>query len=119
MVSTIRDLLQHQAWADAAILRAVRADAGASGDAEIRKTLHHIVVVQRYFLSLLLERPFDAATEMRIPDTLDELERRFREIHAEELSFGVTMNEAALERSISVPVLQMPLKAGVWQPFQD
>jgi hypothetical protein len=59
MNGMIQSLFHHRAWADAAILQAVRAHAEAEKDERLRRTLHHTIMVQRIFLSLFLERPFD------------------------------------------------------------
>ena len=110
MASTIRDLLLHQTWADTAILRAIRSHPAVAGDAELRKMLLHIVGVQRFFLSLCLNRPFHPEQEPRIPETLDELEQRFREAHADAESFASQMDAEALARTVEMPRLQMRLQ---------
>ena len=82
MIPMIRALFHHQAWADAAILSAVRMHPGASEDQALRRTLHHIVVVQRAFLSLFLKRPFDMEIELRPPASLNDFEVLYREAMA-------------------------------------
>jgi uncharacterized damage-inducible protein DinB len=98
MLATIRKLIDHQAWADSTILAAVRASPEAAQDETLRKTLHHIAGVQRPFLSLFLERPFDIQKEMQLPQTFDEMERGFREAHAEEIAFVNGLDDAGLAR---------------------
>ena len=101
-LKTLHELYRYQQWADLRTLAAVRAHPGAADDADLRKRLHHIAGVQRGFLALFLARPFDVATEMRVPDSLEELERRFAEAHAEEMAFVAGLDEAAQLRTLDI-----------------
>ena len=103
MLSMLRDLFNHQAWADAAILAAVRSHPAAAEDEALRKTLHHIAVTQRAFLSLFLERPFDPKTEFRIPTELKDIEALFREAHRDETAYVGKLEEAGLSRVLDLP----------------
>ena len=103
MLSMIRDLFNHQAWADSAILIAVRSHPAAREDEALRKTLHHIVVTQRAFLSLFLERPFDLKTEFQIPTNLDDLEALFRETQRDETDYVDKLDDAGLSRVQQLP----------------
>jgi uncharacterized damage-inducible protein DinB len=103
MLSMIRDLFNHQAWADAAILAAVWSHPAAAEDEALRKTLHHIVVTQRAFLSLFLERPFDPKTEFRVPTELKDIEALFREAHRDETAYVGKLDEAGLLRVLDLP----------------
>ena len=105
MIAMLRELFAHQAWADAKILAAVRSHMAASDDAELRKTLHHIVGVQRAFLALFLQRPFHLAREMQVPANLDEMEALFRQTHAEEIAFAGQVQEEAIAQMIEIPML--------------
>jgi uncharacterized damage-inducible protein DinB len=100
MLSLIGELFDHQAWADATLLAAVRAHPAAGENEKLLHTLHHIVMVQRAFLSIFLQRPFDMAAESKPPDSLDAFAARFRETHGEELAFVGTLDDAALTRVI-------------------
>jgi uncharacterized damage-inducible protein DinB len=104
-IDMLNALFKHQAWADAAILQTVRARPEAGKDEKLHATLHHIVMVQRAFLSLFLGRPFDMQKELQAPESLDDLERLFRDSHSEELSFVSTLQEADLTRVIEMPWL--------------
>jgi len=99
----IGELLDHQAWADAAIVTAIRAHTGAAADEALRKTLHHIVMVQRAFLSIFLKRAFDMQKESRVPGSLDEFKTLFREAHQEEIAFAKGIPEADLSSLIEMP----------------
>ena len=102
MIDMLNDLFKHQAWADAALLQAVRAHPEAPKDEKLHSTLHHIVMVQRAFLSLFLRRAFDIQKELQAPESLDDLERLFRDSHSEELSFVSTLLEAEVKRVIEL-----------------
>jgi uncharacterized damage-inducible protein DinB len=47
MIDMIQSLYAHQAWADATILGAIAKREHAAANDSLRKTLHHIVTVQR------------------------------------------------------------------------
>jgi len=104
MSELIQSLLAHMAWADAAILKAVAAHEGVFADDELRKWLHHMVVVQRFFLYLCQQLPFDMERAKQVPGALDEMERRFQEAHAEGAAYATRLDEAELARTIEFPV---------------
>jgi uncharacterized damage-inducible protein DinB len=101
----LRSLFRHQAWADRAILAAVRAHPGAAEDEYLCRMLHHIGVVQRYFVSLIEGRAFDYVAESRQPKTMDEFDSLFGETHAtgtacvDRLEDGQLGRVLALERA--------------------
>ena len=103
----MNELYKHQAWADAAILQAVRAHPEAGNDQYLRRTLHHIVMGQRAFLSLFLGRPFDIRKESQTPESLADLVSLFRDSHREELSFVSNLQESELTRVIEMPWIQV------------
>jgi uncharacterized damage-inducible protein DinB len=104
MSELIQSLFAHMAWADTAILKAVAAHDGAFGDDQLRKWLHHIVVVQVFFLSLFQQRPFDMEGAKQVPGATDEMERRFQEAHADGAAYTARLDEAELARTIEFPV---------------
>jgi uncharacterized damage-inducible protein DinB len=99
----IRSLFDHQAWADAAILGAVRNHPAAREDETLRKTLHHTVATQRAFLSLFLERPFDPEKELRVPESIQDVEAAFRDAHREEIAYVDRLEETGLSRILDLP----------------
>ena len=103
MIEMIQSLFQHQEWADTTLLRAVQAHLEAEKDAQLRSTLHHIVTVQRAFLSVFLERPFDVQKELQVPSSLAEEERLFIDTHEEERRFVGSLGESDLARGIEIP----------------
>jgi len=104
MIDLIQSLFAHMAWADTTLLKAVAAHDGALGDDEVRKWLHHIVFVQRFFLSLCQQQAFDMERERPVPATLDEMEQRFQEAHADGAAYTARLDEAELARTITFPV---------------
>jgi uncharacterized damage-inducible protein DinB len=87
------------------LLKAVRAHGGAAEDEEIRKLLHHVVAVQRFFLSCFLERAFDE-NDMKAPESFNALEAMFHATHDEERAFVAVVEEAALARVLELPRLK-------------
>ena len=102
MIQLLQSLCAHQAWADRAILNAVREQDGAFANEEIRKLLHHIVVVQRFWLSRFLDRPFELEREMQCPATLEEMEHVFDETHQEALAYINRVTDSDLTRAIDL-----------------
>jgi uncharacterized damage-inducible protein DinB len=74
----LSELFDHQAWADASMLGAVRACPAAYEDEKLRQTLHHMITVQRAFLAVFVKWPLDLNAELKPPESLDVLVARFR-----------------------------------------
>jgi hypothetical protein len=70
MLGMLRDLVQHKAWASAALLHAIRNSGKAAGDDSLRTLLHHIILANRFWLFSCLDRPF-AVEEESVPGSLD------------------------------------------------
>ena len=56
MNSTLRDLIDHQLWADAQHWEAIEAHAPAAADTAIRERLHHLHLAQRAFVWVVSDR---------------------------------------------------------------
>ncbi|MGB8261654.1 MAG: DinB family protein [Terracidiphilus sp.] len=106
MSTLFPSLFRHQAWADAALLSAVRSRPESLADASLLKTLHHVVMVQRFFLSRFQGRDFDMARETQPPADFAALVALFRSTHPEELAFVDGLTEADLERRFDLSFLQ-------------
>ena len=104
MLSLLRDLFAHQAWADTAILKAIRAHPNALEDENLRKTLHHILIVQRFFLAMVASSGFDNDKEGQVPATLDDFELLFREAHEGLLDLVGRITDADLGRVLEIPM---------------
>jgi len=98
-------LYTHLAWADDALFNAITAHEGAF-DAEMRQWLHHIVVVQRFFLSAIQGRPFDMEREKLVPETAGDMQRLFQEAHADNAAYISRLDEKELSRSLVHPMLK-------------
>jgi uncharacterized damage-inducible protein DinB len=105
MVDLIRTLFRYQAWADIALLEAVKAHPQSVQDEQLLKNLNHIVTVQKLFLSRFLAGPFDLSKEFELPDSFDELVQKFRATHDEELVFVAGLTDSDLERRFDMPAL--------------
>ncbi len=103
MIPMIQSLFAHQAWADAAILKTVREQNGAFADEDVRKWLHHIVTVQRFFLSRMTGGLFEMEREQKVPATIEEMEQRFDEAHRAGIEYAGRLEEAELQRTIDFP----------------
>ena len=103
MLPMLQLLFNHQAWADAVMLDTVAKHNPTFDDEILRKTLHHIAVVQRAFLSLFLERPFDIQKELAVPASGGDFISLSRQTHAEAITFVNGVEEARLSRAIDVP----------------
>jgi uncharacterized damage-inducible protein DinB len=112
MLEMIRELFQYQSWADLQIVAAAKPYAG---DPELRKTLHHIVTVQRFFLLHCSGRELDADLELRPPDTFEELEQLFRDTHTEQLEFVAELTPAALSAIVEGQKVRPTVKEALLQ----
>ena len=105
MLAILRDLVRHKAFANTALLIAIRRHQAAAQDDELRKLLHHILLANRFWLMLSLELPFDRDEEARLPESLDSLAALYRKTHALELNWICGAQEADLTRVVETPFL--------------
>jgi len=105
MLEMLRDLIYHKAYANAAMLKAISQHEAATHDAELRAALHHILIANRFWLSLFLELPFDLQAESRVPESIGEIERRYHETHLQEMEWISRINEADLGRTVETTFL--------------
>jgi uncharacterized damage-inducible protein DinB len=105
----LRDLYDHQAWADAEHWAAVAAHLAARDDHAIRSRLHHIAIVQRAFLWGVGDRqaPF-AFTNPEDFATLDDLKQYSREHHDRLQVFMATVSDARLGETVDIPWFKDP-----------
>ena len=87
MIAMIQDLVRHKWYANAALLRAIRQHDAAARDEELRKLLHHILIANRYWLYLIVQKEFVREEEARIPDGLDAVIARCKVTEVEELEW--------------------------------
>ena len=94
------DLFAHKGHADAAMLTAIRHRPEAATDGGLRILLHHMLVANRFWLLTIVGEPFDADSEMRVPDSLDELVEHFRSTHERERAWVAGATEEGLNRML-------------------
>jgi len=109
MASLLRELYDHQHWADAEHWRAIEAHLPAAGDQALRTRLHHINLVQRAFRWMVGDRqsPF-AMTKAEDYATLADLKAATREYHEEVARFLDALTPDRLEETIEVPWFKEP-----------
>ncbi len=105
MADTLRDLLRHEAWADARLLQAVGECAGAWEDASIRDKLHHSHGVQRVYLALIRDEPLDLEKLERPFSSFDDFGASVQEFHGSVLTRFESMSPDDLEGDV---VLNVP-----------
>jgi uncharacterized damage-inducible protein DinB len=102
MLTLIRDLFAHQAWADSEMWRFLAGAPAAQLDPKVLTLLNHIHAVQRFFLSVVQGEPLtreELTREMAVP----ELRESYRRYHQIALPYLATMAESHLEDTVLVP----------------
>jgi uncharacterized damage-inducible protein DinB len=105
MLSMLRDLMLHKWYANASLIRAIRQHGQAAQDLELKKTLHHILVANRYWLLLSQGLPFIVEEESRVPDSLDTLADHYRETQAQESEWMARLQANDLARTLETPFI--------------
>jgi uncharacterized damage-inducible protein DinB len=100
MIDLLHDLIRHKAYANAALLKAIRRHEPAAQDPELRKLLHHIILADRFWLLLTLGRPFLQEEESPVPESLEAIAARYRETHSQELEWWSQLRESELARTL-------------------
>ncbi|GLH67019.1 DinB family protein [Geothrix edaphica] len=100
MTDLLRDLLGHQAWADALFFH-VWGKSDFREDPDLRTRTGHMVDVQQVFLGLLKGEPMDLE-ERPVPD-FETLKARCRSSHEAFRALGRGLDEASLTRLVRVP----------------
>ena len=105
MLALLQDLVRHKAFANASLLRAVHHHQAAAQDDELRKLLHHVILANRFWLALILDRPFSHQDESRIPESLEEIADQYRKTDALELDWISNAQEPHLARILETPFI--------------
>ncbi len=100
MLAMLRDLLLHKGHVDASLIKAIRSHAPAESDQELRRLLHHILVANRFWLMLSMQRPFALEEETAPPDSLASLTTSYRETYAIEQAWLAQVQESDLNRCV-------------------
>lgn len=122
MRDTLIDLYRHQEWADAELWRAFEAHPSSLSDKTLFDRLHHIHLVQRFFLAIARGENVQAMKITKPEDyaTPDALKAFAQEYHRAAGDFLATADTAALNRSINVPwfkdpALDLPIEQALLQ----
>jgi uncharacterized damage-inducible protein DinB len=100
MIGPLKDLLSHQAWADAVFFH-VWGAAGTPGDEDLRRRTDHMVSTQEAFLQVLKGEAV-VLTERPLP-TLPELKARCEAGHQVLKALGRGLDPASLAKTVRVP----------------
>jgi uncharacterized damage-inducible protein DinB len=101
----LQDLVHHKEYANASLVKAIRRHEAATQDEELRKTLHHIILANRFWLLLILGLPFTVEEESRIPESLEAMAAQYRETHAQEMEWISQVGEPELTRTVETPFI--------------
>ena len=118
LLEMLRELVRHKGYANAAMLKAIRQHDIAAQDAELRRALHHILLANRFWLSLFLGIPFDLDAESKIPESLTELSGMYHETYRREVEWISRIGDADLERKVEttfMPGQQYSVAQGLMQ----
>src|SRR5436305_1562506 len=74
-------------------------------DPEILALLHHIVVANRFWISMIRGEPFDADHEMAMARAMPILEEAFRQVAQDEVAWLARATAADWERVVSFPLI--------------
>ena len=103
MNSTLRDLIDHQLWADVQHWETIEAHAPAAADTAIRERLHHLHLVQRAFVWIVSDR--STAFETGLPGgfAIADLRAFARGSHERIVGCRDGVSDARLADTIEIP----------------
>ncbi|HKQ72334.1 MAG TPA: DinB family protein [Blastocatellia bacterium] len=105
MLLMLQDLIYHKGYTNASLLKAIRRHEAAVQDLEMLKTLHHIILANRFWLLLILGLPFSVEEESQVPKSLETLVAQYRETHAQEMAWVSQVQEPELTRIVETPFI--------------
>jgi uncharacterized damage-inducible protein DinB len=105
MLVMLQELIHHKGYANASLVKAIRQNEAAAQDVELRKTLHHIILANWFWLLLILGLPFAVEEESRIPESLEAIAARYQDTHAQEMEWVSQVREPDLARVLETPFL--------------
>ncbi|MBI3403481.1 MAG: DinB family protein [Acidobacteria bacterium] len=106
MLALFRDLFEHQAYADAAMLNAIRRHEAAARDEPLRTLLHHTLLAHRFWLHLSQGLPFVPEDESKVPESLDTIATRYRDTQARERQWLAEIQDSDLNRLLESPFFE-------------
>jgi uncharacterized damage-inducible protein DinB len=105
MLQMVRDLVDHKGHANAALLNAIRRNAAAASDPELRELCHHILLANRFWLLSILGLPFVLEHESCPASSFDALVRRYARTQSQEAAWLETATAGDLERTLKSPLI--------------
>jgi len=112
-IDLLRQLIRHMEWADAEVWRAVMAHEPAGQDQRLRDLLTHLHVVQRLFLIVWKNQPFDKSLAVRQFATAADLRNWAQTYYAEANAFLEGVDESSLKGDVVMPFVKaMEAKVG-------
>lgn len=102
MLSLIRDLSAHQAWADAEMWRYLDETPAATTDKKVLELMNHTHAVQSFFLSAIQGEPL-TREELQKQLAAPELRESYRQYHEQADRYLRKMRESHLNDHIEVP----------------
>jgi uncharacterized damage-inducible protein DinB len=103
----LRELMGHQAWADAELWRAIEAHPAACTDRVLLDRAHHIHLVQHAFLSIVGHEPF-SATQPADFATIAALKAYGRDANARAAAFVAAASAECLGERLVIPWFKDP-----------
>lgn len=100
MLEMLRDLVEHKWHSNAALLKAIQAHEKAAQDEELLKLLHHILLANRFWLTLSMQLPFSVAEESVVPESLALLVANYQKTCVQEREWVRQLHEADLARRL-------------------
>src|SRR5215469_14540508 len=105
MLEMLRDLIDHKWYANAKLLKAIKQQEKAAQDEELRKLFHHILLANRFWFTLSLQRPFTFEEESKVPESLDLIIANYRKTCEQEQDWLTRIKESDLERRLETPYI--------------
>jgi uncharacterized damage-inducible protein DinB len=104
MFSLLRDMFDHQLWADAEHWRTMESSPAARDDETLRNRLHHIHLVQQSFMWTVGDRstPFAMSNASDFP-TFDALKSYARRVHDEIAQQFSMLTDDRLVEPVTIP----------------
>jgi uncharacterized damage-inducible protein DinB len=103
MLDTLRDLVAHKGYANAALLCVTQQNAAAAADAELSELLHHILLANRFWLVKVLDLPFHIEHEARPFGSSDDMVQRYAETQDQESAWLAAATDGDLDRIVEEP----------------
>jgi uncharacterized damage-inducible protein DinB len=72
---------------------------------ELRNLLHHIILANRFWVSLFMGNPFDIDNESRVPTSLHTVAVLYREMHEQEMQWIGGLQNPDLDRVVITPFI--------------